>query len=90
MKRRAQAERPRSGPFLPTGHHCPESGWWIPEMTGQEARYISEGTVMPPAGGLSAVWTPAARPSSPVPVRKAPDENTTATARKVLQANVDL
>jgi hypothetical protein len=75
MKKRAQVQRARSGPFLPTGHHCPHSGWWTPTMTGEEARYLSEGTVMPTAGGLPAVWTPAAGPTSSAPAPKAPNEN---------------
>jgi hypothetical protein len=65
MKRRSRFERPQPGPFLPTGHHCPQSGWWTPGVTGGEARYISEGSVMPTAGGRPVLWAPAARGNCP-------------------------
>jgi hypothetical protein len=39
-----------------TGWDCPESGWWFPAQrelgeAPSAARYISEGSVMPPNGG---------------------------------------
>ena len=67
MKRRSQVQVPRSGTVLITGHHCPKTGWWSPVLTGGEARYITEGSLMPAAGGRPVMWTPSRWSESPAP-----------------------
>lgn len=46
-----------------TGEHCPESGWWYPapgerDTAAKDARFISEGNVMPAVAGNPALWLP--------------------------------
>ncbi|TQJ34184.1 hypothetical protein FBY36_1415 [Arthrobacter sp. SLBN-122] len=50
-----------------TGEHCPQTGWWNPageEATkaslraAAEARFIGEGSLMPPINGLPGTWVP--------------------------------
>lgn len=69
MKRRRTNIAPSPVGFtaVRTGEHCPESGWWYPaqrqvaeatSVATSTARFISEGTVMPAAGGGPTLWLP--------------------------------
>lgn len=74
MKRRRASIVPSPVEFTAdrTGEHCPESGWWYPAQRTAEAisldssaRFISEGAVMPAAGGRATLWLPGLeRPSA--------------------------
>jgi hypothetical protein len=51
-------------PLIPTGEHCPRSGWWLTASEEQEAgpsanaRFISEGSLMPAVEGSPTKWLP--------------------------------
>ncbi|AXJ10095.1 hypothetical protein [Arthrobacter sp. PM3] len=39
-----------------TGSHCPANGLWRTEDASAEPVFVFEGSIMPAAGGMSAVW----------------------------------
>jgi hypothetical protein len=61
MKSR-QLIRSRREEYMPTsetphtGEHCPESGWWSPVERPSLARFIHEGSIMPPNEETSVRW----------------------------------
>ena len=58
MKKRPLASLATSDARLAclTGHHCPETGWWLADED-LDPRFISEGDVMPAVNGRPAHWT---------------------------------
>ncbi|KRE71630.1 hypothetical protein [Arthrobacter sp. Soil762] len=46
-----------------TGEHCPVNGWWAPLEGEGDARFITEGTIMPSVNGAPGLWTLTVRPA---------------------------
>lgn len=61
MKKRIASEQlrtkvSRTGHFGRTGEHCPVDGWWVPDGTEPEGRFIVQGSIMPPQDGEAVTW----------------------------------
>lgn len=42
---------------VPTGAHCPQTGWWFPAGEhGKDARYLWRGALMPAVNGRTVGW----------------------------------
>jgi hypothetical protein len=58
MKKRSLATLSgfRARTAAPTGHHCPQTGWWLADES-LTPRFISRGDVMPAVDGRATHWT---------------------------------